>query len=234
MAPISPNNAGNIQTFLDTTAGVGSLDGQAVGGDGRVHYLCDSGNPETAGTGAALQDLVGEVSLQDAERKNAALLYHRWRRERRLHRLRQRPRRCSDALRPGDPGADVRSRFRRRGHDQPLRRSSSPRTEHGLLANDPASLQMALEGALQTVASCTFTLDQVPEDPSQIYVFFDLDPAGVPNDPSTADPPTPRPTRSRSTAPRAMRSRPAAWSTSTSSTAATCRPRADALLRRGR
>ena len=41
---------------------------------------------------------------------------------------------------------------------------------------------MALETALQTVASCTFALDVVPDDLSEIYVFFDLDPNGVPMD----------------------------------------------------
>lgn len=182
VVPILPNNAGNIQTFLDTTAGVGSLDGQAVGGDGRVHYLCDSGNPETS-TGVALQDLVGEVSLQDAERKNAVLLITDG----------GESGDCTDFVNgPGGaamlygqaiPVLTFAVGFGDAVSDQLEQIAIAGGTEHGLLANDPASLQMALEGALQTVASCTFTLDQVPEDPSQIYVFFDLDPAGVPNDP---------------------------------------------------
>ena len=53
----------------------------------------------------------------------------------------------------------------------------------GYFAEDPMQLAMALDSIAAAVASCTFTLDEVPQDPSMIYVFFDLDPAGVPNDP---------------------------------------------------
>lgn len=181
VVPILPANAGNVQNFLATTAGVGSINGQVVGPDGLTRYLCDSGNPETS-TGVSLQALVGEPSLQDPERKNAVLL-----------------------ITDGGESGDCTSNVDGPGGAAALFGQAIPvltfavgfgdavsgqleaiavagGTEHGLLANDPTSLQMALEGALQTVASCTFTLDQVPEDPSQIYVFFDLDPAGVPND----------------------------------------------------
>ena len=41
---------------------------------------------------------------------------------------------------------------------------------------------MALSEIAATVASCTFTLDQVPPDLAELYVFFDGDPAGVPQD----------------------------------------------------
>jgi hypothetical protein len=55
-------------------------------------------------------------------------------------------------------------------------------TDVPYFADQPADLQMALAEIAGSVASCTFTLDQVPPDASMIYVFFDLDPAGVPND----------------------------------------------------
>src|SRR5690606_33811325 len=49
-------------------------------------------------------------------------------------------------------------------------------------ADQPADLQMVLGQIAASVASCVFALDQVPPDPNHIYVFFDLDPAGVPMD----------------------------------------------------
>lgn len=181
VVPVLPNNAANVQNFLATTAGVGSGNGQAVGPDGLIRYLCDSGNPETS-TGVSLQALVGEASLQDPERRNAVLLITDGGESSDC---------TSDVDGPGGAAAlfgqsipvlTFAVGFGDAVSDQLEAIAVAGGTEHGLLANDPTSLQMALEGALQTVASCTFTLDQVPEDPSQIYVFFDLDPAGVPND----------------------------------------------------
>jgi hypothetical protein len=52
---------------------------------------------------------------------------------------------------------------------------------------------MALDQIANAVATCTFELDQIPPDVAEIYVFFDKDPAGVPNDPNagwTYDPVT--------------------------------------------
>ncbi|NUO55011.1 MAG: VWA domain-containing protein [Polyangiaceae bacterium] len=40
-------------------------------------------------------------------------------------------------------------------------------------AGDQASLELALETIATAAISCTFTFDQVPQDPSKIYVFFD-------------------------------------------------------------
>ena len=182
VVPMLPLNAANIQTFLGNTAGVGSVSGQLPGLDGRIHYLCESGNPETS-TGVSLADLVGEPSLQDPERNNAILLITDG----------GESGECTDNVNgPGGAAAlygqavpvlTFAVGFGDAVSEQLEEIAIAGGTEHGLLANDPASLQMALESALQTVASCTFTLDQVPDDPSQIFVFLDLDPAGLPNDP---------------------------------------------------
>lgn len=182
VVPVLPLNAANIQGFLATTAGEGSSDGQQVNGAGLVRYLCDSGDPETS-TGVSLAALVGETTLQDPERNNAVLLITDG----------GESGECTDDW-DGTSGAaalfgqavPVRTfavGFGDAVSDQLEAIAVAGGTEHGLLAGDPASLQMALETALQTVASCTFTLDQVPADPNQIYAFFDLDPTGVPNDP---------------------------------------------------
>ncbi len=181
VVPLLPMNATNIQTFLGTTKGEGSSDGMQVDGDGLVRYLCDSGNPETS-TGVALADLVGEATLLDPERQNAVLL-------------------ITDGGESGDCTDDVNGPG---GAAMLLAQdpsvltfavgmgdASSPQldeiamaggTDVSYLALDPMALQMALESVLQTIASCTFTLDQVPDDPNEIYVFFDKLVPGIPND----------------------------------------------------
>lgn len=57
-------------------------------------------------------------------------------------------------------------------------------TNHFYLADDQASLDAALLAIATATLSCTFTLGEFPPDPSEIYVFFDNDPAGVAQDPS--------------------------------------------------
>jgi hypothetical protein len=57
-------------------------------------------------------------------------------------------------------------------------------TNHFYLADDQASLDAALLAIATATLSCTFTLGEIPPDPSQIYVFFDNDPAGIAADPS--------------------------------------------------
>ena len=66
----------------------------------------------------------------------------------------------------------------------------------GLPSPDPqasfyrAEDQPSLDAALATIAdqtlSCTVQLDARPDEPDEIYVFFDDEPAGVPRDPSHA------------------------------------------------
>ena len=73
VTPIADMNSAPIMMFLDSTVGVGSGNGMAVDGNGKVEYLCDSGDPETS-TGKSLDAFVGEQSLADPERTNAILL----------------------------------------------------------------------------------------------------------------------------------------------------------------
>ena len=181
VVPILPHNAANIQTFLATTKGAGSANGQVVDGDGLIRYLCDSGDPETS-TGVSLAALVGEATLLDPERQNAVLLLTDGGESSECTNtvdgpggasmlFMQQPSVLTFAVGMGDASSPQLDAIAQAGG-----------TNVSYLALDPAALQMALESVLQTIASCTFTLDQVPEDASQIYVFFDKDPAGVPND----------------------------------------------------
>jgi von Willebrand factor type A domain len=53
-------------------------------------------------------------------------------------------------------------------------------TTHYYQADDAQSLQTALGNIAGSIVGCSFTLDSVPPDPSQLFVFFDK--VGVPRD----------------------------------------------------
>ena len=184
VVPIADQNAAAINGFLATTIGAGSNNGQNVNNDGLIEYLCDSGDPETS-TGKSLQAMVGNQTLQDLERDNAILL-------------------ITDGSESGqciDNGVDgpaaAANLF---GQAIPVKVfavgfgganvgevnniAQAGGTQMGYLADQADELDMALEQIANAVATCTFELDQVPPDPNEIFVFFDKDPAGVPNDPN--------------------------------------------------
>ena len=73
VVPIADQNAAGINGFLATTVDQRSDDGRGTNPDGTIRYLCDSGDPETS-TGKSLSALVGEPSLQDAQRTNIVIL----------------------------------------------------------------------------------------------------------------------------------------------------------------
>ncbi len=192
VVPILPLAAPLIQDFLDNTVGVGSSDGMGVAPDGRIEYLCDSGNPETS-TGVSLNDLVGEPSLQDPARTNAILLLTDGGENSECTEDIDGPGAAANLLAQPVPvqtfavgmgGANL-------GELQEI--ATAGGTDMPYFADQPADLQMALAAIAAAVASCTFQLDEVPPDADQIYIFFDDDPAGVPVDPAngwTYDPAT--------------------------------------------
>jgi hypothetical protein len=55
-------------------------------------------------------------------------------------------------------------------------------TAHFYDAADAASLDQALKAIAAATLGCTYKLDQAVADPNQLYVFFDNDPKGVPQD----------------------------------------------------
>lgn len=183
VTPIADMNSAPIMMFLDSTVGAGSGNGMGVDPNGKTEYLCDSGDPETS-TGKSLHGFVGEPSLADPERTNAILL-------------------ITDGAESGDcieggidgpagaaalfgqdPSVSTYAVGFGDGNPAELDMiAAAGGTVMGYFAEDPMQLETALDTIAAAVASCTFTLDQVPPDASMIFVFFDLDPQGVPNDP---------------------------------------------------
>jgi hypothetical protein len=185
VVPIADQNAGAINGFLATTVGAGSNNGQNVNDDGLIEYLCDSGDPET-NTGTSLNVQVGNPALQDPERDNSILLITDGAES-------------GDCIEDGVDGTVAASNlfgqaipvktfavgFGGANLDEINAIAAAGGTQMGYLADMAADLEMALDQIANAVATCTFELDQVPPDAAEIYVFFDKDPAGVPNDPNS-------------------------------------------------
>jgi hypothetical protein len=193
VVPIADMNAAAINAFLATTVGVGSGNGQNVDDQGLIEYLCDSGDPET-NTGTSLNAQVGNPALQDPERDNSILLITDG----------AESSECIDngvngtvaALNLFSQAISVKTfavGFGGANLDEINNIAAAGGTQMGYLADMAEDLEMALDQIANAVATCTFELDQVPPDAAEIYVFFDKDPAGVPNDQSdgwTYDPMT--------------------------------------------
>lgn len=193
VVPIADLNAAAINAFLATTVGVGSGDGQNVNNDGLIEYLCDSGDPET-NTGTSLAAQIGNPALQDPERDNSILLITDGAES-------------SDCIDNGVNGTVAALNlfgqtipvkvfavgFGGANLDEINNIAAAGGTQMGYLADMAEDLELALDQIANAVATCTFELDQVPPDAAEIYVFFDKDPAGVPNEPNngwTYDPMT--------------------------------------------
>ena len=192
VVPILPMNAALIQGFLDNTVGVGSSNGMGVEPDGRIRYLCDSGNPETS-TGVSLQALVGEPSLQDPARTNAVLLLTDGGESGECTGSIDGPGGAANLLGQAVPVQTFAVGMGGASIAQLEQIAMAGGTTTPYFADQPADLEMALQAIAAAVASCTFQLDEVPPNPNEIYIFFDLDPAGVPMDPTdgwTYDPAT--------------------------------------------
>lgn len=193
VVPIADLAAAAINGFLATTVGAGSGDGQNVNNDGLIEYLCDSGDPETS-TGKSLAAQLGNPALQDPERDNSILL-------------------ITDGAESGeciDDGVDgTTAAMNLFGQTIPVKTfavgfgganldeinniAAAGGTQMGYVADMAEDLELALDQIANAVATCTFELDQLPPDAAEIFVFFDKDPAGVPNEPNdgwTYDPMT--------------------------------------------
>lgn len=178
VVPIAANNASKVNGFLANKLDQGSSNGQNQVSGG-IQYLCDSGDPETS-TGKSLDALAGEPSLQDKTRANAVLL-----------------------LTDGEESSSCVSG----GKDGPtsaaelLAQSPSVKTfvvglgvnassldavaQAGgtgklVSASNQTQLNAALDSIASQISSCDLKLTTVPPDPSQVYVYFNGNPAGVP------------------------------------------------------
>ena len=181
VVPIADNNAAGVHAWLDTVAPMGSFDGATPGFDGRIMILCNSGFPETS-TGVSLDALVGEPSLQDPTRTNAVLLLTDG----------GESSECTDFINgPGGAANLYLQDTSVRVYAVGMGGASLPQLEQiaiaggtnvAYYADAPGDLEAALADIAATVGGCTFHLDQVPEDLAELYVFFDGDPAGIPQD----------------------------------------------------
>ncbi|MCB9701823.1 MAG: VWA domain-containing protein [Myxococcales bacterium] len=147
-----------------------------------LEYLCNSGMPETS-TGNTLAARIGDPTLQDPSRGNAIILITDG----------GESSECKDKT-DGQMAAAALY-----GQAIPVKTyavgfsdgiigslaeiAAAGGTQTPYNANNPQSLQDALNAIAANVASCDFVLDGDPPDMDEIFVFFDDDPAGIPYDP---------------------------------------------------
>jgi hypothetical protein len=182
VVPIAADNAAAINGFLSDKLAEGSRNGQNQTASG-VQYLCDSGDPETS-TGKSLNALVGESSLQDATRDNAVLLVTDG----------EESSACVSGGIDGPTGAaallaqarSVKTFVVGLGVNAASVDAIAQAGGTGQLvsANNQSELTAALDGIAQSLSSCDFVLGSTPPDPSKLNVYFNRDPAGVPEDPT--------------------------------------------------
>jgi len=177
VVPIGDTNATAVNGFLAPLAGRGSRSGTPP------DYLCDSGDPETS-TGKSLQVLVGEPTLQDTERDNTVLLVTDG----------AESGSCVEGGIDGPAGAanllgqTVPVKTYVVGFSRDVDAAALDRVAMaggtGMFhpADDAASLVSALEAIASDVATCVYRLDMAPPDTTMLYVYFNDDPAGVPQD----------------------------------------------------
>ena len=180
VVPIAERNAASIQGFLATTVDERSSDGQQENGDGKLQYLCDSGDPETT-TGKSLAALVGESSLLDPSRTNAIVLLTDGEESEECAEDCDGP--CGAARLLAQSPA-VKTYVVGLGVNPEAIDAIAAAGETGsaIGANNQAELSSAFEQIASAVASCDYTLDAAPPDPSELHVFFDDDPNAIAGD----------------------------------------------------
>lgn len=180
VVPIAESNADAVQAFLDNTLDERSDDGRETDADGRIRYLCDSGDPETS-TGESLAALVGEASLLDPNRTNAVVLLTDG----------EENEECADdcdgpcgaeALLEQSPSVKTYVIGLGVNADAIDEIAEAGDTEQAIEATNQAELSDAFDQVAAAVASCDYELDDMPPDPDELYVFFDDDPRGIPAD----------------------------------------------------
>jgi len=169
-------DASRINDFLSPLVARGSSEGSPP------DYLCDSGDPETS-TGPSLQALTTEPTLQDPDRANAVLLVTDGEESS-----------CGGPDGAAGAAALLGLPIPVRTYAVGLSRDTSESelmdiavaggTERFYLAEDEAALTAAFERIADEVATCDYRIEMPPPDPMDLFVYFDDDPAGVPNDAS--------------------------------------------------
>lgn len=177
VVPIAENNAAGINAFLATTVDERSDDGSQQNDDGKLQYLCDSGDPETT-TGKSLSALVGEATLLDTTRTNAVVLLTDG----------EESEECADdcdgpcgarALLEQSPAVKTYVIGLGVNPDAIDAIAAAGDTGQAIGANSQAELSSAFEQVASAVASCDYTLDSAPPDPDELYVFFNDEPTAI-------------------------------------------------------
>jgi hypothetical protein len=174
VVPIAAHNGQAIVDFLASTVDERSGDGREVSDDGKIKYLCDTGDPETP-TGKSLAALVGEKSLLDATRDNAIVLLTDG----------EESEECADEC-DGPCGAkkllaqtpSVKTYVIGLGvnPDDIDAIAAAGDTEHAIGAEDEDELSDAFDQVARAVASCDYKVEDQPQDATDLYVFFNNDP----------------------------------------------------------
>ena len=177
VVPIADLSAAPINDFLGPLLGRGSPRGIPP------FSLCDSGDPETS-TGRTLFMLVGEPSLQERLRDNTVLLVTDG----------QESGDCTSGGENGPAGAAALL-----AQDPPVRTyvvgfsrdvdaaqltaiAVAGGTDAYYQADSAAELIAALSDIAGREVTCDFLLEGDVPDPSEIFVYFNDDPAGIPPD----------------------------------------------------
>ena len=182
VVPIAANNAAAIDAFLSSTVDERSSDGQEANDDGKLRYLCDSGDPETS-TGKSLRVLVGERSLLDTARTNAVVLLTDGEESEECAGDCDGP--CgAAALLAQSPSAKTYVIGLGVNADAIAEIAVAGGTERAIEANNQAELANAFDQVAAAVASCDYTLDSALPDPDELYVFFNDGPDALANDPA--------------------------------------------------
>jgi hypothetical protein len=174
VVPIAAHNGQAIVDFLATTVDERSGDGRELTDDGKIKYLCDTGDPETP-TGKSLAALVGEKSLLDATRDNAVVLLTDG----------EENEECADEC-DGPCGAKrllaqtpaVKTYVIGLGvnPDDLDAIAAAGDTEHAIGTADEHELSDAFGQVARAVASCDYAVEDQAQDGTDLYVFFNNDP----------------------------------------------------------
>ncbi|HEX4339717.1 MAG TPA: VWA domain-containing protein [Polyangiaceae bacterium] len=174
VVPIAPDNATAVETFLASTTDQRSSDGKGLTSDGKLKYLCDSGDPETS-TGKSLSALTAEPSLMDPARTNAVILLTDGKE--------------NDECKGDCDGACGAGKLL--AQSPPVKTyvvglgvsasaldaiAEAGGTTSSIATDDLGQLSGAFDTITSSVDSCEYTVGTAPPDTDGLYVFFDKAP----------------------------------------------------------
>jgi hypothetical protein len=178
VVPIAAKNGAAIQAFLDGTVDERSSDGQGKNADGKLKYLCDSGDPETS-TGRSLAALAKEPSLLDSYRTSAVLLLTDGAENDECKADCDGP--CgAEALLALSPPVKTYVVGLGVGAKAIDAIAKAGGTSASIATGNLAELSKAFDTITSMVGSCTYALGKAPPNTDALYVFFDDQPTPIP------------------------------------------------------